>query len=154
MDSLCGLMMTSVRSPADEPAGLVCFGRSAIGPSRTTISSRRSGAFFTASFGERTRLACWSRRPAATNFVAHSASAERPVLARVLGSWRRRDAAASTRDACAPRRRRSSARRLPDSCGQRDDVLGLGAGEELAVGTQLDEARVELVNFQRLRAGG
>src|SRR5260221_8275931 len=61
----------------------------------------------TACCGERTRLACWLPRPAATHFRRCAASVTRAVSAartsvEVRGGG---DASASTRDACAPRRR-------------------------------------------------
>jgi len=52
--------------------------------------------------GERTRLACWSRRPAETDFYPRGVLEERLPFADVCLSSLQRDAAISTRDACAP----------------------------------------------------
>ena len=64
----------------------------------------RPGCNAARSSGERTRLACWRRRPAFADFPhASLRNASQPSRATAQNSSFRRDAETSTRDACAPR---------------------------------------------------
>src|SRR4051812_21539625 len=54
----------------------------------------------------------------------------------------------------ASRRKRGACLSIVRSGRQGDDVLGIRAGEELALGAEFDEARVQFVDLELLRSDG